>query len=863
MCAKEAFAYRGAKTKVISFPLGGIGSGSIGLAGNGQLIDWEIFNKPNKFGLNGFSHFAARAESKGKVLDARVLQGDLLPPYIGTNVSHFAGSGFGPNRETLAGMPNFKETEFVGTYPIAQIRYEDRHFPGRIIQSAFNPFIPLNDKDSSIPAAFFEFEIENTTKETVDYTLAATLGDPLPAKRKHRFEKKDGVSRLHYSTDGAKKEDVAFGDLTLATDAKRVSVQQYWFRSGWFDSLEVYWQDFTKPGPLKNRDYADEPNVHNTGDQGMIAAHIKIKAGDKATLRFVVAWNFPNCENYWQKQNAIEAAQKAKISPVWKNYYATIWKNSVDSALYALKNWKRLNGETHLFRDTLFNSTLPKAAIDAVSANMSILKTSTCLRLTDGTFYGFEGGFCNSGCCEGTCTHVWNYAQALPFLFPKLERSVRDVDYKYNQQANGGMPFRIPLPLGIKNPGGRSCADGLFGNVMMVYRDWKICGDLTWLKQVWSAVKKSIEFAWDPDNVDQWDPKKTGVLWGRQHHTLDMELFGPSAWLCGFYLGALKAGAEMAAAVGDKKAAREFSSLFALGRQWVDEHLFNGEYYQQVIDLKAKQIPASFEADATYWNAEHGEIKYQIDEGCAIDQVLAQYHANLYGLGHLFDPVKTRTALKSMFQNNFRKSMREVYNPCRLYALNGESGLVICSWPEGRRKPAIPLTYAHEAMHGFEYAAAVQMIQNGLVKKGMAVVEGVRDRYDGEKRNPWNEFECGNNYARSMASYALLNAFSGFQFDMAKGVIGFTPAQPEKKMFSCFWSLDSAWGMVRIKKDSVVIRVLYGKLELKGLCGTLPDLAEVSVSGKAVTCTQDALGIAFVDKVLVKKGQDLVVKRPA
>lgn len=853
MHARNAFVYRGEKTRVISFPLGGIGTGSIGLAGNGQLVDWEIFNKPSKNSVNGFSHFAVRAEAGGRVLDARVLQGDLQPPY------YFA-DGSGPARETMAGLPHFRETEFTGTFPLAQIRFKEPKFPGRVTQTAFNPFIPLNDRDSSIPAAFFEFEIENTSRQTIDYTVAATLGNPLPVNRIHTFDQQAGCSLLNLTTDGLEKSDVKYGDLTLATDAKRVSCQHHWFRGQWFDAVEVYWRDLMTPGSLPKRDYGPGRSTTCQKDQGMLAAHLKLRPGEKGSLRFVIAWNFPNCENYWNRDGALKEATKAGVPAVWQNYYATIWKNAAESARYSLQNWKRLSGDTKCFRDALFGSSLPVAALDAVSANISILKSPTVLRLPDGTLYGFEGCNASCGCCEGTCTHVWNYAQALPFLFPQLERTVRDADYKFNQQANGGMPFRLQLPPGVRHPGGRSCVDGLFGNVMLVYRDWKITGDTKWLREVWPAVKKSIEFAWEPTNEDQWDPEKTGVLWGRQHHTLDVELFGPSGWLCGFYLGGLKAGAEMAATVGDTRAADEFGRLYSQGRKWVDENLFNGEYYQQKIDIKDRQLPAKFKAEEQYWNAEHGEIKYQIDGGCTIDQVLAQFHANLYGLGDLFDPGKTRKALKSIYRYNFKKSMRDFYNPCRLYALNDESGLVISSWPPGRRKPAIPLTYAQEAMHGFEYAAAVQMIQRGLIKEGMDVVKGVRDRYDGEKRNPWNEFECGSNYARSMASYALLNAFSGFQFDMVKGIMGFSPVGQGARPFRCFWSLDSGWGVVEVTRKSVVIRVLSGRLELNGLCGALPRSAKVAVTGRPVACTQDRQGIVFARKVLVATGRELVVK---
>ncbi|MEP7240972.1 MAG: GH116 family glycosyl-hydrolase, partial [Devosia sp.] len=79
------FDYSGEFGREISFPLGGIGTGSIGLSGGGRLIDWEIQNRPAKGITNGLSHFAVKAEQDGKVLDARMLHG----PYFGNRTGDF------------------------------------------------------------------------------------------------------------------------------------------------------------------------------------------------------------------------------------------------------------------------------------------------------------------------------------------------------------------------------------------------------------------------------------------------------------------------------------------------------------------------------------------------------------------------------------------------------------------------------------------------------------------------------------------------------------------------------------------------------------------------------------------------------
>ena len=826
---KKEFTYDLRNTNEISFPLGGIGTGCIGIAGNGRLIDWEIFNRPNKRSFNGFSHFAVKAESNGVLLDARVLNGDLNPPYTGEPIrggSLHSGYGFGPESSTMAGMPHFKRTKFIGEFPIAKMQFSDDQFPGMIELTAFNPFIPLNDKDSSIPGAFFEFEIENTTDDEINYTVCLSAANPLPTtKNENTYNKSEGIHYVKLSSNQFEKDDPEFGDISIATDAYDVSYQEFWYRGGWCDNLEVFWRNFGQVGSFKNRTYGIEELPSKIyKDMASLAAHFDVLPGEKKKIKFVITWNYPNMHNHWNPQkNNPDGGSSNSNEEVWKTFYSTIFKESSSSSIYSLKNWERLYNETYEFKNTLFSSTIPDIALEAISANLSVLKSPTCLRLTDGSFYGFEGCIEDIGCCEGSCTHVWNYAYALPFLFPQLERSMHDLDFKYNQRQDGRMSFRLMLPLGREAVDFRACVDGQFGGVIKAYRDWKISGDDEWLKSNWEAIKKSIEYAWAKSNEDKWDSDKDGVIEGRQHHTLDMELFGPNSWLNGFYLAALKAGAQMAEYIGDNETSKIYFNLFNKGKKWTDENLFNGEYYCQKVNLNDKSLLEKYsegtslfgeDVTKTYWNEESEEIKYQIGEGCEVDQVSAQWHANLCGLGEIFDKYQLRKALVSLYKYNFIPNMRDIANTWRLFCLNDEGGVIICSWPEGRYKPIVPLTYSTEVMTGFEYQTASLMIQEGLIEEGLNIIKAIRSRYDGEKRNPFNEFECGSNYARSMASYSLLLSFSGFEYDMVKKFIGFSPVINEDD-FKCFWSLNNAWGSFSHRNGEIKIEVKNGSLELK------------------------------------------------
>ncbi|MEM1506744.1 MAG: GH116 family glycosyl-hydrolase [Candidatus Bathyarchaeia archaeon] len=857
----EYFTYRGDRTREISFPIGGIGTGSIGLAGNGRLIDWEIFNRPNKGSVNGFSHFAIKAEHEGKILDARVLNSDLPPPYTG-EFSHerFQSFGFGPPRGYMAGLPHFRGSEFVGTYPIAEIRFIDEDFPGKVRMTAFNPFIPLNDLDSSIPAAFFEINVENTADCEITYTICLSVQNPLPdGATINKYERNGEYHLIRMFSTKPSENDPEYGDLTIATDASDISYQEYWFRGGWFDSLQVYWKDLTAPGKLKNRSY--QSTQKGIRDHASLAVHLKVKARGSGKARFIIAWNFPNCYNYWNPE-------KTERPTIWKNYYARIFKDSVETAIYCLKNWDRLYEETATFRDILFASTLPPFVLDAVSANISILKSPTVLRLEDGSLYGFEGCHTSSGCCEGSCMHVWSYAYAPLFLFPKLDRSMWDLHYKYDMREDGRISFRLQLPLGRGQwefP--HAAVDGQFGGVIRAYAYWKLTGDDEWLKANWQSIKKSIEYAWAESNEDKWDPNKDGVLEGRQHNTLDVELFGPNSWLTGMYLAALKAGAEMAGYLGEVEKAKEYMEIFNKGKRWVEENLFNGEYFHQIIDLKDKSILEEYSSTdpnvvSIYWNDEHKEIKYQIGEGCEIDQVLAQWHANICGLGEIFDSEKVKSALKSIYRYNFKRSMRKHFNPCRIFSLNDEAGVVVCEWPNGKGKPIIPVPYAEETWCGTEYAVASHMIQEGLIDEGLEIVKAVRDRYNGEKRNPWNEIECGSNYSRSMSSYALLLALSGFKIDMTKGEVEFNPPRIQNGEFKCFWSAGTGWGIFQIEPEKVSLTVKYGSLKIKTL--SLPFLggkkiASIIVDGKEVRYEQHENKIFFIEPISLEREASLTV----
>ncbi|MDO6729264.1 GH116 family glycosyl-hydrolase [Marinovum sp. 2_MG-2023] len=839
------FSFSGDTARHVNFPLGGIGTGSIGLGADGRLSDWEIFNKPNKGGLNGITHFALRAEQGGEVLDTRILHGPYQGPLAGDHTtSSFGSYGFGVPRERMAGFPSFAKSRLTGPYPIATVDFEDSHFPGAVQLRAFNPFIPMDSKSSSAPIAMFEVTVRNTSDHDIDYTLIGCMGFAFKDRADVEVQQQDGCTQL-VGRAGTDRNNVDYGEMALTIEGDDTSHIHNIYRATWFDTLEMHWRDITRPGRLKDRQYGDAECTlpggrYTVAEHGTLASHFTLPAGAQRTLRVAISWFVPNVQKDWESVLPLLDAPRP-VDPVWRNYYATVWTGAAHVAQDAFARWQDLAGPTRDLQQVLRDMTMPHVLREAISAHLSTLKTPTTLRLQDGTFYGWEGCDVGKGSCEGSCTHVWNYQQALGFLFPDLERSMHEADYLHNQlPGSGGMSFRLSLPLGVGISSFRPCVDGQMGNVLKTYRDWKMSGDTEWLRKWWPHAKAALEYAWHPDNYDRWDPDQTGVIQGRQHHTLDMELFGPNSWLTGFYLAALDAAARMADALGDTNSAETYRGIFAKGRKWIDENLFNGAYFVQKVDLDDRgQLDVYQSDDAAisannlggtvydvYWSEEFQELKYQMGEGCSIDQVLGQWHADLYGLSSVFDDAKVRSALLSVYQHNFGP-LAEVANPARVFAVGDEKGTLTCAWPKDVRYPVFPTPHTHSVMGGYEYAFATHLMMIGEFDKGLEVFEAARARYRGHNRNPWNEIECGSNYARAMASYAAVPILSGFEFDLTQGAIGFDPKMSEGQRFMSIWSAGSAWGQVTITSGAAKITVLGGHVALKTIriCGTPFDVS--------------------------------------
>jgi uncharacterized protein (DUF608 family) len=431
-------------------------------------------------------------------------------------------------------------------------------------------------------------------------------------------------------------------------------------------------------------------------------------------------------------------------------------------AAHLRDNLERLTRLTRLFHETYYDSTLPHWLLDRLLMPVTTLATNTVQWWRDGRFWAWEG----VGCCHGTCTHVWNYAQAVAHLFPELERSARTMqDLGVALEAKTGrVMFRGD------DPNFPYAADGQCGTVLKCYREHLMAKDDAFLKEHWPRIKKVMEYSISRDG------NSDGVIEDRQHNTYDIDFVGPNTFVGALYLAALEAAARMADAQGDRTFAARCRAIADRGRPWTVENLWNGEYFVQRIPPGAAP-------------------RFQYGDGCLADQLFGQTWADELGLGHVYPAEKVRTALRSVYRYNWAPDVaaqNQAHPPERWFARPGEAGLFICTWPkEGRTQE--PVRYRDEVWTGIEYQVAAGLLAEGMLREGLSIIRGIHDRYDGRRHNPWNEVECGDHYARALASWSCLRALTGLVYDGPAGRLSFAPRwRPED--FRAFFSAAEGWG---------------------------------------------------------------------
>ncbi len=815
--------YSGERLRALTLPLGGIGTGTVAMAGDGGLRQWQIVNNVNHDAHVPNSFFAIWAGRGGDSRrNAVVLQSGQLYNDQGFQPAPSVSDHLIPDgsRQLLATLPGVDEVEITARYPVVEVDYLCAALPVTVQLEAFSPFIPLNSPDSGLPAVLFNFTVANPQSFPVRVSLLVAQQNLVGWNGKTAIEgvknigyggnvndlvQLQGIAALEMHNTRLEPDHPANGQLAVAAltqSGDEISTMLQW------EEPRQLWDHF---GNLRGR----LPNRGNLGASpdgqtwnGALVVHFNLEPGASCTVPFVLAWYFPNRYVTWsQNQEPYRLGITDDKSRFWLgNHYANRFSSALSVVEYVRDHYQRLVDQTRLYRDRFFDSTLPWELLESAAGPASTIRTPSCLWIEDGRFYGFEGCHGASthhgafeGCCPMNCTHVWNYEMALAKLFPDLEQSMRMTDLVEQISPWGSIPHRTVLPLYLPRPwtdfigGPRNPAmDGELGTVLKTYREVRHGADRAWFDAMWPAVKKLMEHVFR-----DYDTEGDGVIRGEQPNTYDISIYGPNTFIGTLYLAALRAAEEMAKLQGEDDLAQQYRARFELSRTNYDKLCWTGEYYAQIIDL-----------------AEYTE--QQFGTGCHMDQLLGQWWANALDLGYVLPEDHVRTTVHNLFRFNRRETFRVEDQRPRVYMDARDRGMYICTWPHGG-KPDVPTQYSDEVWSGLEYPVAALLLHEGEAEAALTMLADIRDRHDGSRRSPWNEVECGDHYVRPMASWSLLEEAAGYQYDAVQESLTFAPRLSADN-FRSFFITGSGWGAFAQEGGQAYLALDYGSLTLRELC---------------------------------------------
>ena len=960
--------YRGGCLQNIGMPCGGIGTGQLYLRGDGTLGVWQIFNN----GKAGWGN-AAHTIYRDLTFDSPVKQGFAVT----------VRRGNGPAAMHALSAEGFSDVAFQGEYPIGNVRYADDAVPVAVEMEAFSPFIPLNAKDSALPATLFHLTLRNTTSRKVrtsvlgwlENVVCRSVGDSSLGEKTTAIIEKQGCrmvlhsaapkkpSRAHPERPPVVFEDFeaegftnwqidgeAFGDKPstganpsqggiTGFDGKRfvnsftpndqtkgrmvskpftidrpfinmlvgggghrgqtcvnLVVDDNVVRSATGDFTEhLSWKtwDVTELAGKQARiifvdqsdagwghllvdhiEFADSRRsgddnrfvgLHDFGTMALACSEpasrpladpsalskipknalvgrgsktslleeelsgfvqsreFDLKPGEQRTITFALAWHFPNANH--------------------GNFYATRFSSAAEVVDYLFEEHDRLAGETRRWRDVYYDSTLPYWLLDRLMSTASTLASGTCQWWANGRFYAYEGVLC----CPGTCTHVWNYAQAHARLFPELSRSIRELQ-DFNPRANGG-GYHVDSGLVGFRSNDAYAADGQCGTILKAYRDHQTSPDSSFLLRFWPRIKQALLYS-----IEQ-DSNSDGLIENSQHNTYDINYEGPNTFVGSLYLAALRAGEEMAVEVGDLPFARHCRAIYESGLRLTQERLWNGEYFVQDVDLD-----------------EHPRNQYGL--GCLSDQVFGQGWAHQVDLGYIYPREKVASALRAVWKYNWAPDIgpyNEAHTPFRWFITPGRAGLFTCTWPRSEYLPD-GTSYKNEVWSGIEYQVAGHMVAENMVTEGLAICRAIHDRYQPELFNPYNEIECGDHYARALASWGVFLNLSGYTYHGPLGKLGFAPKiHPEN--FKSAFTASEGWGTFEQHRDGqqqeARISVKWGKLRLRELSFALDEgnnqcTAELTMDGDSIPAQLHLHGktaqLALAEPLVLHQGSTLHIR---
>ncbi|MFC2113353.1 GH116 family glycosyl hydrolase [Bacteroidota bacterium] len=861
----EQKVYSGNELDHIAMPCGGIGAGQVEVTGDGRICFTEsvynVMQKPN----------AGHGLSTGwQYMNPQVPE-SMVENEFSISIEEQGGDAA---VYSLSGE-DFDDIHFVGEYPIARLEYRrtSDDIPVKISSEVFSPFVPLDLRSSANPVTVLKYSVTNTSSNNMHVSIKGELKNivfPEESMVEYviSFKKSEGLKGISsemrpLKTDSALLKHPQLGGFSLCVLGNNVP------------------PEFLKFFGKESKETSVTTNSPNRGGLNLSLGY-NLKPGESQDITFLITWYFPNhYENGRRYREAMEEAP-GWVGHIYNNWYST----SYEVAEYIATNFDRLYSETKLFRETYNDNTIPYWLANRITMPVSTLAAGNIAIWQNGRMYGYEG----IGFCQGTCGHVYNFVTAISRLFPELERSVRlmqdlsDSGPYSGYSSSGRINFR---GYGVNEPSAKHsyASDAQSGYVLKIYREHLMSSNYDFLDSVWEKTKYVIGYQIFKDGAEI-GLEPNGVLEGEQTFW-DPMWYGPNPYNNTLYLAALRAAEEMALIKGEKELADRYHSIFEKGQKYMNEKMWNGEFYVHLYPTGLKgnvgikngfKEPEEIDDNARGFieGFNQGEPNYLVGGACDANQLFGQNWANQLGLGYILPPENCKAASKSIFKYCYTPDIATVYDfgkpKHRTLAASGEAAMVNAGWPKSNPQNYENTHDKTDIWSGLEYEASCDMINEGLLKEAFIAIGSINDRYDGVKRNPWNEIEGSDHYSRAMHSWNVLLSLSGFVYDGPAGRIGFAPRMTPED-FKCFFSAAEGWGSIsQIISDGnqvETIEVKWGQLRLNQLEfafdeNLISPRVKVTIDGKPVPfdhkVSDGELFISFNADQLLEPGQQIKVQ---
>lgn len=846
--------------------LGGIGTGSVELRKDGQFYNWSIFNnyplgsgpvftipqRPRNGWESSLMFFIVRYQVEGEQARLKLLQiNDGLDEGGLESIDYY-----------YPWMEAIEKIEYSGRFPFVNMKFTDSEMPLDIEMKAFNPFIPHDVKNSSLPGIYFDFEVTSTSDKNVDVMILASQRNLVGYDDIHKYFVTDLVEEEDYTyfkqTVGGMDTDRSdFGEMGIASVGENTSYYLGWeHKHPYYEKLLVEKQ-LANINDTEGRNMTYEKTGEKIGRLGnrtkdqrcfsSIARSEKLSPGNSFDHSFVMAWHFPNA---YGSHNAPQTEEmknytfegdyilNRKITKNQGHYYSNFFDSASEVVDYMVNNKEELTARTRQFVEDFYASDLDHFVLNQVNSNLNTFITSSTL--TKEMKFGIREGMTPDKSWGPNATiDVSLYGSAaIVALYPELQKNMmrqhRDLqtdegeinhglgyDLDYTQNGTWGVYHRMDMP----------------GNyVQQVLRDYFWTNDKEYLEEMWPSIKKAISYVTDERDEDGDDmPDMTGIMSSYDN----FPMYGLASYLQSQWLCSMKGAVEAAKTMEDKSAAREYRKIFKKGSKLMDKHLWNGEYYRLSKDYSGL--------------CEDIEGATEVDEGCLTDQIVGQWMANMSGLGYLFKEEHVKKSLEKVMEMSYIDDF----------------GLRNCTWPEHPDLYPIHETdlwvdQANTPWTGVELAFASFLIYEDMVDEGLKVIKSVDDRYR-EAGLYWDHQEFGGHYYRPMSSWAIMNAFLGLS--AKEGVYSFAP-KVDQEEFKVFFSNSNGTAHYEKTPDEVKINVLTGDFTCNAVRVSKNQISGITEvrSGSALPdyeISEDADNyiVTFRQPVSIKKGNSLALKR--